>query len=208
MGSGTKEAEHRDAMKAATTAIHEEVHKIPVLSAPFKSSANPDSYANWLAAQLDVVEEIESEVKRRPALAMRLSDIINLDKAGLLKSDIEALREQGIVTEWKSPRAKGQLSDCSDAQVIGALYALEGGIMNGNNILLKVLSSRLEWASFLPNASSFLRVYPNGKDVFKAFVEFVNEMNRGCKETREDLCQGAERAFKMFTEFKSVNEEE
>ena len=182
----------RDALRLATDAIHQRLHRHPVLQRLADGSISRSDYVALLRRFLVFHELIEESLRGGPDLATHDIDLAERCRSPLLRRDLTAL---GAPAMTAPPALQGPRKPGSAAAALGYLYVSEGSRLGGL-ALARSLDGLL--GSGTVAGRSFLLGYgPRHGAMWRALIESI-EVQGIADEGRDAMVSASVAAFMLF----------
>lgn len=182
----------RDALRLATDAIHQRLHRHPVLQRLADGSISRSDYVALLRRFLVFHELIEESLRGGPDLATHDIDLAERCRSPLLRRDLTAL---GAPAMTAPPALQGPRIPGSAAAALGYLYVSEGSRLGGL-ALARSLDGLLAPGSAA--GRSFLLGYgPRHGAMWRALCDAIEGLG-AADESRDAVVSAALEAFILF----------
>lgn len=178
-------------LRESTRDVHDRLEATPVARALMNADLTREGYRLWLSANLGIIEPFEERLQRHMIWRVLGLDPCERLKVPALEAD---LRELGV-DPGDLARAPGLPAFDHDAEVIGAMYVLEGATLGGQ-VIARQLAHHFGFGP--ENGARFFHVY--GEDVGPRWREFKEAMARYAieRQAADTIISGARKTFLAF----------
>jgi heme oxygenase len=189
----------RDLLKQATTNDHTELEKAMFVNEIMDITLSIDKYKKIITANYIVHKAFEKFLTKN--LSKPVADKLDLQnrlKLPALKKDVEDLK----IEEPLQPKNAKIIFEKNDAEILGAMYVLEGATLGGKVILSK-LKKNLNFPEPKP-AFHYYNLY--GENLIANWQKFCAVINEQPEENNAAVINGAKKMFAyIFSTMQNIN---
>ena len=187
----------QETLKQATQQNHNELEQLMYVHEIMSGTLSVQQYKEILTTNYIVHKTFEDELYS--SVSLQLTQQPNLDKRRKLDALIADMQEMQI--ELPSIEDSENISfGKNDAEILGALYVLEGATLGGS-VIVKRLKTNPNFAALNPGFH-YYQVY--GAELIPYWKSFCEILNQQPQETFEQSITGAKKMFEYIAEVSAV----